>query len=202
MSVQMPKQENRGRIWNIKVWWRKEQSDNVLHDVIETRERMAAALERGGPAWLLEIQIQGKQTEALVDRGASSSFVAPSMLAMLKLPTEDVDVGVRRRVASGSELVVRTIVRKAKFRSGDLETCADLLMAQIPYKSILGTDGLCRESLVWDSGQRRLIAQGDRGDLDLPVVEGPAAVEQTKAKSEKGDSTNPSSGAYDAAQGE
>lgn len=104
---------------------------------------MATALERGGPAWLLEVLIQGEQTEALVDTGTSGSFVAPNTVAKLKVAVDDRDVGLQCRVASGSELVVRTDVRKAKFRSGDLETWDDLLAAQSPYNIILGTDWLC-----------------------------------------------------------
>ena len=50
---------------------------------------MATALEREGPVWLLEIQIQGEQTEAMVDTGASRSFVAPSKVAKVKRPTDE-----------------------------------------------------------------------------------------------------------------
>ena len=90
---------------------------------------------------------------------ASRSFVAPSVVAKLRLSTEEMNARVRFHVAIGSELVVRTVVRKAKFRSGDLETWADLLVAQIPDQRILGRDRLCRESVVWDFGHCRLSAR-------------------------------------------
>ena len=80
------------------------------------------------------------------------------------------DVGVRFRVASGSELVVRTVVKQAKFRSGDLQTWADLLAPQVPYNMILGIDWSCRELVFWDFGRRPLKVQRDKGELELPVV--------------------------------
>lgn len=127
----------------------------------------------------------GEQTEALVDTGASSSFVTPSMVANLKLPTEEMCVGVRFQVASGSELVVRTVVKQARFRY--LETWADLLVALLPYNMILGTDWLCRELVVWDFGRHRLIAQGDKGGLELPVVENVTVTDLRKTPACKND---------------
>lgn len=139
-----------------KVCWREEQTNTASDDYTEARECVRAAAERR-PLWLLKIQTQGEQTKALVDTGASRSFVVPSMVANLKLPTDEMDVGVRFPVASGSELVVRTAVRNAKFRSGDLQNWADVLAAQLPYAIILGTDWLCRELVVCDFGHRRLM---------------------------------------------
>ena len=131
--------------------------------------------------WFLEIQIQGERTAAFVYTGASRSFMAPSLVEKLKLPTKKWSGGV----AFGGELVVRTGVRKAKFRSSDLETWEDRLGAQSPSKILLGTDWLCRESVVRDLGERALIVQGDRRDLELPLVESPAASDQTKAHCHK-----------------
>ena len=58
------------------------------------RETVATALDRGGPVWLLEVQMQGEDSEGLVDTGASGSFVEPRLLANLKRPTEEMDVGL------------------------------------------------------------------------------------------------------------
>ena len=151
---------------------------------------MAAAPDRGGPVWLLKIQIQDEQTEALVDTGASRSFVVPSMVAELKLPTEEMDVGARLRVASGSKLVVRSVGRKAKFRSGDLETWADLLVVPLPCQIFLGTNWLCRKLVVWDFGHCRLKVQGDNVEMELPVVESLTATDPEKALPHKDDSFN------------
>ena len=129
------------------------------------------ALEKGGLVWLLEVLIRGEQTEALVDTGASSSLVAPSMVAKLKIFIEEMDSRLRVRVASASELVVRTVVRQANFRSGDLETSADFPLARIPYNMVLRTDSLCPELVGWDFGDRRLMVHGDKRGLELPVVE-------------------------------
>ena len=73
------------------------------------------------------------------------------------------DVGVRFWVASGSELVGRTVVKQAKFRSGDLETWADLLVAQIPYNMLFETEWLCRELVLWDFDAVRLRCKETRG---------------------------------------
>lgn len=123
-----------------KAWWREEQTSNSSYDYSEPQECMAAALERGIPLSLLEVLSHDEQTEAFVDTGGSRSFVAPSTVAKLKLPTDELDIGVRFRVAPGSELVVRTVAWKAHFRSGDLKTWADPLVAQIPYNMILGAN--------------------------------------------------------------
>ena len=169
----------------MKVWWREEYIGITACSYIGPRECMAAALEKGGPVWR-EVLVQGEPTEALVIAGASRSFVAPSLVAKLKLPTEEVHVGVRFRVASGSDLVARTVAKQAKFRSGDLETWADLV-AQVPYNMILGTDWFGREFVVWDVGHRRLLVQGDKGDLELPVVENPMTTDLGKAPACKDD---------------
>lgn len=78
-----------------------------------------------------------------MDTGASRSFAAPSLVAKLKIPTDEMDIKVRLRVASGGKLVARAVVRKAKVRSGGLKTWADFLVAQIPYNMMLGKEWLC-----------------------------------------------------------
>ena len=44
-----------------KVWWRTEQTNNAFYRHRELRECMAAALEKGGPVWLLEVLIQASR---------------------------------------------------------------------------------------------------------------------------------------------
>ena len=132
-------------------------------------EPLAATLGVGGPVWLLEIMVDEERFEALVDTGASRSFVAPSIVIQTKWSAEELDNVIKFKVASGDELLVEKVVKAAKFVAGPLHTSVDLLVAKIPYSIILGTDWLQQESLVWDFKSHNLIKCHKGKRLLLPV---------------------------------
>ena len=51
---------------------------------------VSAALQTGGPLWMLEVRVGQDRFEALVDTGASRSFVAPSVVHT-RWPAEELD---------------------------------------------------------------------------------------------------------------
>ena len=95
--------------------------------------------------------------------------------------TDEMDVEVKTWVAPGGELVPRTVGQKAKIRSGDVQTWADLLVAQLPYNVILGPGCLYEALVVWDFAHHRLMTQGENGGVELPVAQNPTTSDTQKA---------------------
>ena len=150
-------------------------------------EIAAAVLGTAGELWLLNVEVGEGRVHALVDSGAARSFVAPSLVAELALDVEDLDEEVRFRVASGEEMVVTKVVKHLAFRVSGVESWADFLLATIPYKLILGSDWLDRESVVWDFGKQHLLVHRKKGKHVLPVVASSTTTTNGSAEIEKED---------------
>ncbi|CDJ53309.1 hypothetical protein EBH_0056050 [Eimeria brunetti] len=134
-----------------QLWWRSatsEQDSQISHWV--------AAAVGEGRVWVLRVQIQGKTVEALVDTGASRSFIVPSLVTELAMGTSALYPHVRFKVASGEDFVVRLAVEGVAFVVGSLQSHHDFLVAQVPHKMILGADWLWKENVIWDFKEHTL----------------------------------------------
>ena len=145
-------------------------------------ESAAATLERGGEMWALKVAIGGKQVQALVDSGATRSFIMPSLATELALKVEDLDEEVGFKVASGEQMLVTKIIKDQVFTISNHEFQADLLLGTIPYEMILGSDWLKREGVVWDFGSQSLRIANEVTVRVLPVTAGAANSERAGAK--------------------
>lgn len=137
--------------------------------LVEQREELAAMLGKGNPVWFLEVQLGEERVEALVDTGASRSFISPSLVVKTKVEVEDLDVGVKFQVASGEDLFVYKVAKAVELLTGGLRTWVDLLVTGIPYEIILGMDWLVKESIVCDFGSQRISAKVRGQSRSLPV---------------------------------
>lgn len=154
---------------NREAMWREEPEIEEADKGIHGRECLSATLDRGGLVWILNVKVGGELLEALVDTGASRSFVHPSVATAVQWRTEDLERAATFQVASGHEIVVRSVVKQAAFSVGSLSTLADLLVAHTPYEMVLGTDWLRREAIVWDFGQCRILRAHGGRMVELPA---------------------------------
>ena len=155
-------------------WWRMEKQLRYPNNLVEGPEHAATTLGKGGDVWMVMVRMGGARIRALLDSGASRSFIVPSLIDQLCVSTTQLDEGVRFRVASGADLFVMSVAKAVTFEIGALRTQADLLVAQVPYQMILGSDWLRQERVVWDFGRRTLTAQARPGRPAVPIFILPA----------------------------
>ena len=151
-------------------WWRHEGGRNEAELRMPSLEVLAATLGGAGEIWLLRVHVATVQVDALVDSGATRSFIAPSLVAELGVKTEQLDEEIRFRVATGAELRVEEAAMGLEFTIGQKRSWADLLVANVPYQMILGAEWLQREGVVWDFARRQLLIQDSGGRHVLPVI--------------------------------
>ncbi|CDJ53252.1 hypothetical protein EBH_0055630 [Eimeria brunetti] len=131
-----------------------ERRDDLIRQgwVLNSKQDRRQGQDKG---WRHE-QIQGRTVEALVDTGASRSFIVPSLVTELAMGTSALYPHVRFKVASGEDFVVRLAVEGVAFVVGSLQNHHDFLVAQVPHKMILGADWLWKENVIWDFKERTL----------------------------------------------
>ena len=156
-------------------WWRHENEKGAVGCPTPLLEVLAATLGGAGEIWLLRIEVAAVQVNALVDSGATRSFVVPSLVMELGLEAEQLEEEVHFKVATGAELQVVEAVMGLEFRVGNKRSWADFLVASVPYQMILGAEWLQREGVVWDFGQQQLVIHGREGRCVLPVIASTAA---------------------------
>ena len=146
-----------------QLWWRRLHPTTVVN--LATAERNAALLAG------LQLTMMGKEVLALLDTGATHSFVSPRLVDELQLrtiPTQDV---IEMVVASGGTITVKGKPPGVKFKVGKFYTMAEMLVAPVPYSVILGADWLHRRRAIWDFGKGKLTVFHGEWRFNIPVLE-------------------------------
>ncbi|XP_075507654.1 uncharacterized protein LOC142544496 [Primulina tabacum] len=87
------------------------------------------------------IFISGVAVYALLDLGATHSFISETFVKQLKILPEDLDLGFRVSILSGDEMVTTSIMRNQELRLQKNVIQADLIVRPMPeFDIILGMD--------------------------------------------------------------
>ena len=135
---------------------------------VEGRMGLFSVSDIQGLYWM-PVRIGNTTVDALVDTGATKSFVTPSIvigegLQMVRLPRS------LPFVTAGHEgLVVEWYVPQMKIQIGEWTSVADFLVAETTYQVILGTDWLRREEVFWNFASHEFAAVRDGKTVRLPL---------------------------------
>lgn len=143
-----PSQSANTAIDTSKLWWRKLQP--ALTSALAITPTKAAFLAG------VQLTISGKAILALLDTGATNSFVTPRTVDAFALHTIPTQASIEMVVASGEKIVVQAKAPQVKFQVGRFHSSAELLVATVPYAVILGADWLHSTRAIWDFGNGKL----------------------------------------------
>ncbi|XP_073121243.1 uncharacterized protein [Henckelia pumila] len=119
------------------------------------------------------ISLDGISTVALLDSGASHSFVSESCMRRLSVFPEETEVGYSVSVPSGEELLTNRVFRGIILELQGNALTADLIVLPMPdFDIILGIDWLSKYGVLVDFKSRLVtvrLAQG--GQLSFQVVQ-------------------------------
>lgn len=145
------------------LWWREvcPSEPRVLLSTAEVHTVLAG----------LKLTIDGKDVLALLDTGATNSFVSPRLVDELQLQPQATRESIRLVVASGQGLDVQEEISQLNFRVGSMCTSARFLVAPVPYPVILGADWLQSLRAVWDFGSGLLRVQKKNYHFELRLIQ-------------------------------
>ncbi|XP_073294491.1 uncharacterized protein [Primulina huaijiensis] len=83
------------------------------------------------------IFISGVATYALLDSGATYSFIFETFVKQVKIIPEDLDLGLRVSILSGDQMVTTSIVRNLELRLLKNAVLADLIVLPMPNFDII-----------------------------------------------------------------
>ncbi|KAL8442273.1 hypothetical protein Emed_007349 [Eimeria media] len=147
---------------SLPLWWRNVHQSKPL--VFLSQASQEARLAG------LQVSLWGKEVLALLDTGATHSFVSPRLVDELQLQTKTPPEPMYLTVASGQQLEVPALIPKVSFKVGNFGTSGRFLVAPVPYPIILGLDWLCSLSAVVDLGHGRVTVFRGSGCFNLSVV--------------------------------
>ncbi|KAL8444684.1 hypothetical protein Emed_006121 [Eimeria media] len=108
--------------------------------------------------------------EALVDTGASRSFILPSVVQRLGLQAIHLEEGAHFRVANGESFAVHSALTGLEFDAGSFRSRNEFLVSYIPYDVILGLDWLSQSEAMLDCGVGKLRIAGSDGLRELTLI--------------------------------
>ncbi|XP_073035230.1 uncharacterized protein [Primulina eburnea] len=110
------------------------------------------------------IYIAGVATNALLDSGATHSFISESFVKRLGIMTVAMDSGFRVSIPSGDQMFTSRIVRGLELRLQQKAVRADLIVLPLPeFDIILGMDWLSSHGAVIDFRQRSVSVRPPSG---------------------------------------
>ncbi|KAL8451798.1 hypothetical protein Emag_002593 [Eimeria magna] len=132
------------------------------------------ALEQPSRVWLAEVWIANRRYEALVDSGATLSFILPGVTVEAELRTKPLDEAVEFCVATAAPFQVRTVAQDVTYYWGSnkhAKARGDFLAAYSPYPLILGTDCLHQLKALWDLAKGVLLLSAFQPPIDVSLIE-------------------------------
>ncbi|XP_073289963.1 uncharacterized protein [Primulina huaijiensis] len=110
------------------------------------------------------IFILGISIYALLDSGATHSFISETFVKRLKIIPEDLDLGFRVSIPSGDQMVTTSIVRNLELRLLKNAVPTDLIVLPMPeFNIILGMDWLSLNGASIDFRQRSVSIRSPSG---------------------------------------
>ena len=128
----------------------------------------------------VRLTIGGKELLALIDSGATHSFVVPRLVDELQLNVQAADEPIHLLVGNAQSMTVQEELSKLVFRIGSFYTAAKFLVAPVPFPIILGADWLQRSGAICDFGNGKLVVSKKGSRFELPLV--PISPEDLKSK--------------------
>ena len=136
----------KNKLNRFNAWWRLIGNRTPVQHAFITKRGIGAE----GIVWTVAISIHNKLVNALIDSGASRSFIAPELVRELCLERRILGKGLVFQGINGGPFELREYVMGVKWRVNDYECSWDFLVVPIPYRVILGADWLAAEVSSWD----------------------------------------------------
>lgn len=147
-TPQSGEEDEKGSKPDDRAWWRR------------PRTVAACSAERRGPARvaLVQVQIAGIELRALLDSGATCSFVSSNAVQKCGLRVSPT-AGVIFCIADSGDLVVNRIARNVTFFCDGAQFSYNFYVGPIPYDVILGYDWLYAVDAVWGFRRNSVLAR-------------------------------------------
>ncbi|KAL8442784.1 hypothetical protein Emag_006228 [Eimeria magna] len=155
-------------------WWHHKNEDLGATKPELSKEGGNVALEQPSRVWLAEVWTANRRYEALVNSGATRSFILPSLTAEGELATEPLDETVEFCVATGALFQVRTVAQDVTYywgRNKHAKAKGNLFVAYIPYPLIVATDCLHELKALWDLAKKVLRLSAFQPPIDVSLIE-------------------------------
>ena len=158
--------------WNKCTWWCNEV---LLHLVQESDgidvmpDLCSVSSSHRSEMALIEVNINNASLLALLDTGASKSFILPSRVSELGLSVTNMPEPVVFRIATNGVITVQSYVHDIECKIGPLTSRIDLLVATIPYDIILGRPWMRSEGLIWDMSNDKICFKRGTNCIELPL---------------------------------
>ena len=142
-------------------WWRDRVPGDALCSIRHTAQ---------GEVAILSMEITGEPREALLDSGASLSFINPAVVESLGLRTTGLNSAHQFTIANGESIKVDKAVYALTTVCNGFCFTGDYLIGPIPYDLLLGLDWLKRHEITWRFSTNTLHATINGEVCQLPVV--------------------------------
>ncbi|CDJ34264.1 uncharacterized protein EMH_0019510 [Eimeria mitis] len=139
-------------------------------DAAEHAPEYQGSLCSVGRTAVLQLGIVGNRCEGLLDTGASTSFIRPTIVERLGLKVRILPEAHSFTIANGDAILIDKEVPRLSMLCGGECFTGDSLVGSIQYSVILGIDWLVNHKVAWyfQSGKLRTYAKGRW--CDLPVL--------------------------------
>ncbi|XP_073137050.1 uncharacterized protein [Henckelia pumila] len=127
--------------------------------------QFAARPTLAGACWELEyatgrILVAGVANKALLDSGATHSFISEAFVHKWGIQREELSVGFSVIIPSGEELTTKSLVRILELLLQGQMVVADLIVFPMPeFDLILGMDWMVKNAVVIDFQQRSVLVR-------------------------------------------
>ena len=109
--------------------------------------------ETSNEVGVLLFKVKGNDYVALLDPGASQSFMTPSLARVFHLSKRRLKVPLEFSVANGASMRVFEIVPNVQLELEQGTFTGDFLVAPVPYDALIGMDWLKQHKAIWDIGR-------------------------------------------------
>ncbi|CDJ62306.1 hypothetical protein ENH_00012560 [Eimeria necatrix] len=143
-------------------WWR-ETCTKESYD-------QGGALCCAGETAVLRVELAGSPYKALLDTGASRSFISPKIVERLQLQMRRLPKEHRFTIATGAQVRIDRVVTGLTLWCGHTRFSGDFLVGPVPYDLVLGLDWLTEHKVAWYFQSDKLRTYVNGQWCELPVV--------------------------------
>ncbi|CDJ69408.1 hypothetical protein ENH_00068190 [Eimeria necatrix] len=141
-SAQATEDGNRSDATEIVPHWWRETCMKESYD-------QGGALCCAGATAVLRVELVGSLCDALLDTGASRSFISPKLVERLQLKVRRLAKEHRFTIATGAQLRIDRVVTGLTLWCGHTRFSGDFLVGPVPYDLVLGLDRLTEHKVAW-----------------------------------------------------